>query len=90
MGGPEPLPAAMVGGMAVGELVVHGWDLGRALGLEPTWEPGVLTVVHAEVAATAGIGREMGVYGAAVPVPEEAPALDRLLGLTGRDPHWTP
>jgi uncharacterized protein (TIGR03086 family) len=90
MGGPEPLPASMVGGMAVGELVVHGWDLGRALDLEPTWAPDVLTVVHAEVAATAEIGREMGVYGASVPVPEEAPVLDRLLGLTGRDPHWTP
>jgi uncharacterized protein (TIGR03086 family) len=90
MGGSGSLPAAMVGGIAVGELVVHGWDLGRALGLEPAWDPDVLTVVHAGVLATAETGREMGVYGAAVPVPEEAPVLDRLLGLTGRDPHWTP
>jgi hypothetical protein len=28
----------------------------------------------------------MGVFAAAVAVPEEAPLLDRLLGITGREP----
>lgn len=33
--------------------------------------------------------RQMGVYGPAVPVPDDAPLQDRLLGLVGRDPHAT-
>jgi hypothetical protein len=30
--------------------------------------------------------RAIGVFGKAVPVPDDAPLLDRVLGLTGRDP----
>lgn len=88
MGGPGELPAGMVGGMAVGELVVHGWDLGRALDLRPAWDADVLEFLHGEVVATAEMGRQMGVYGPEVPVSPTAPTLDRLLGATGRDPHW--
>lgn len=88
MGGPAPLPAAMVGGMAIGELVVHGWDLGRAAELAPAWPAEVLEYLHGEVVATAALGREMGVYGPEVSVPPEAPTLDRILGVTGRDPRW--
>jgi uncharacterized protein (TIGR03086 family) len=90
MGGPTPMPAAMVGGMVVGELVVHGWDLGRALGLRPAWDEDVLAFVYRAVVATAVMGREMGVYGPEVAVPGPAPTLDRLLGVTGRNPDWAP
>lgn len=31
--------------------------------------------------------RQMGVFGPAVPVPDDAPLQDRLLGLVGRDPY---
>jgi hypothetical protein len=33
-------------------------------------------------------GRATGMYGPEVAVPAGAPTLDRILGLTGRDPAW--
>ncbi|MBB2915174.1 uncharacterized protein (TIGR03086 family) [Streptosporangium becharense] len=89
MGGPAELPASLVGGMVVGELVVHGWDLARATGQNPVWDDDLVAYVHEEVAKTAEQGREMGIYGPEVPVQVSAPMLDRVLGLTGRDPAWS-
>ncbi|WP_410876861.1 TIGR03086 family metal-binding protein [Nocardia sp. A7] len=86
MGGPTDLPASLVGGMIVGELIVHGWDLARALGTTVSWDDDLLRYVHSEVAATADQGRAMGIYGPEIPVAPDAPLLDRILGLTGRDP----
>jgi len=88
LGSPTPLPAPMIGGMVLGEFVVHGWDLARATGQEAGWDDEVLQLVHREVAKTAEQGREMGVYGERVPVPDTASVLARTLGLTGRDPNW--
>lgn len=90
MGGPMEMPADLVGGMVVGELVVHGWDLARATGQHPAWDDDLLVWLAAEVARTADVGRQMGVYGPEVAVPADAPPLDRALALTGRDPAWTP
>jgi uncharacterized protein (TIGR03086 family) len=90
LGGPMELPAAMIGGMVLGEVVVHGWDLAVATGQQPEWPVDLLEFVHEEVAKTAGQGREMGIYGPAVAVPDGAPVLHRILGSTGRDPNWRP
>jgi uncharacterized protein (TIGR03086 family) len=90
MGGPMELPASLVGGMVVGELVVHGWDLARATGKHPEWADDLLGYLHEEIAKSAEQGREMGVYGPEVAVPASSSTLDHVLGLTGRNPAWTP
>ena len=86
MGNPTEMPAAMVGGMLLGEMLVHGWDLAHATGQQSAWDNDVLEYVHREVETSAEMGRGMGIYGPAVPVPADAPLLHRILGLTGREP----
>jgi len=90
MGGPMELPASLVGGMVVGELVVHGWDLARATGQHLALDEDLLGYLHEGVANSAEQGREMGVYGPEIAVPTSSSTLDRVLGLTGRDPAWLP
>jgi uncharacterized protein (TIGR03086 family) len=79
---------SMGGGMVVTEMVVHGWDLARATGQPATWSDDVLAYVHAELVKTAELGREMGLYGPPVPVPDDAGLLERTVALTGRSPAW--
>ena len=88
MGGPMELPADLVGGMVVGELVVHGWDLARATGQRPEWDEELARYVRAEVARSAEQGRAMGIYGPEVTVPDGASDLDHALAASGRDPGW--
>lgn len=86
MGGPDPLPAPMIGGMVLGELVVHGADLAATLHLPVSWPPDVLDATLAAMTGMAVQGREMGVFGPEVPVDPDAGVLDRILAVTGRAP----
>lgn len=86
VGGPHEMPAETIGAMVLGETVVHTWDLARATGQAPSWDAELLEFLHADLVRTAPIGRDMGLYGPEVPVPSDAPLIDRILGLTGRTP----
>jgi uncharacterized protein (TIGR03086 family) len=86
--GPDETPAAVIGHMIVTELVVHSWDLAAATDQKLALDDDLLADLYEQVAAGAEQGRQMGVYGPEVPVPASAPTLDRILGLTGRDPAW--
>lgn len=88
--GPAELPAHVVGGMVVTELVVHGWDLAHATGQHATWDVDLLGFLYDEVKDHAETGRSMGVYASEVPVLSDSPLIDRIVALTGRDPRWTP
>ena len=90
-GGVE-LPGDVAALVALDELVVHGWDLAVATGQPYDPDPDLLEVVHEFVRGFSGPGQEEareGLFGPEVPVPEDAPLLDRVIGLTGRDPGWT-
>ncbi|WP_329456325.1 TIGR03086 family metal-binding protein [Streptomyces sp. NBC_01497] len=91
--GAMSMPARTVGAMVLGDLVVHGWDLARATGrpYEPAAsDAALLDEVGDRFAELAPTGRTMGVFGPEVPVAAGAHPFERLLGLTGRDPHWAP
>ncbi len=68
------------------DLAVHGWDLARATGQDETIDPTEVDTILAFAEPMGETMRENGVTGAAVPVPDDAPKQDRMLGLLGRDP----
>jgi uncharacterized protein (TIGR03086 family) len=87
------LPGEVAGLVALDELVIHGWDVARASGQAYDCEAPLLEVVHGFVAQFSGPGQEAqreGLFGPVVEVPEGAPLLDRVIGLSGRDPAWSP
>jgi uncharacterized protein (TIGR03086 family) len=87
--------------MVSDDLVLHGWDLARAIGQDDTIDPQDVERIWSGTSAippelmeqyrTPGaFGPGVEVFGPEVKVPEDAPLQDRLLGLIGRDPAWAP
>jgi uncharacterized protein (TIGR03086 family) len=91
-GGGE-VPLSSRADQQIAELVVHAWDLVKATGqgvdgLDPALAERALAWSHRLLRPEhRGPGKAFGVE---VPVPEDAPILDRLAGWFGRDPGWTP
>ncbi|MHA0289658.1 TIGR03086 family metal-binding protein [Mycobacterium sp. C3-094] len=83
-------PAQVGGRIALTEVVVHGWDLARATGRPYAVDDDVLRAVLPHVTEFASGAPVEGLFAAAVPVSDDAPLLDRVIALTGRDPAWTP
>jgi len=87
--GGVPLPGAVAGLVAADELVIHGWDLARATGQEYAPDEGALRAAYEFLLAAAEDEDRGGeLFGPVVPVPDDAPLLDRAVGLSGRDPGW--
>lgn len=84
------LPSAVVGTMTLCELVLHAWDLARGLGETVTWDDALLEEAHEALGRLTPLGRQMGAFGPAVEVAPDAPMLDRVVTVAGRDPSWKP
>lgn len=84
------LPSELAGVIALNEVVVHGWDLAMATGQPYRVDQPQLDVVHGFVRSSAEQNPEgtPGLFGRPVSVPDDAPLLDRVIGLAGRDPAW--
>lgn len=89
VGGVE-LPAHTAAVVALDELVLHGWDLSRASGQPYDVDQASVQVCLEFVAAAARPEGVPGLFGPPVDVPADAPPLDQLVGLSGRDPAWAP
>jgi uncharacterized protein (TIGR03086 family) len=88
--GTMPGAAALAG--YIGEVSTHTWDLAVATGQSPAWDDAVLADALAAVRRKLPAAqRPAGVpFADAVPVPDDAPPIDRLVGWQGRDPAWRP
>lgn len=88
--GGQDIPGEIAGVIALDEVIVHGWDLAVATGQGFACEPGLAEAAlgFVEPAVERNPEGTPGLFGPPVPVPPDAPVLDRLLGLTGRDPAW--
>ncbi|MFD5825700.1 TIGR03086 family metal-binding protein [Lentzea sp. NPDC060358] len=82
------LPGEVAAAVALDEIVLHGWDLARATGQDFAVDADLLQVVHGFVSSIGPDDRDGSLFGAVVEVDSNAPLLDRVLGLSGRDPHW--
>lgn len=84
------------------ELTVHTWDLATATGQQPDWDDTVVTAALAarhflpaenrralfeEISTAMGFDEVAIPFAEAVPVPDDAPAIDRLVAWNGRDPN---
>ena len=73
------------------DLPQHGWDLAVATGQDPTMDPDEVELLWGSLTGDPrnwDWQRANGWYATPVPVPEDAPLQDRVLGLLGRDPKW--
>lgn len=63
------------------------YDIAKFIGADTTMPDDLVQGLWDHIAPEAEQWRQMGVFGAAVEVPQSAPLQDRLLGLTGRRPR---
>lgn len=86
----QPWSGAQMAEFMIMELAGHGLDL--ALATEQPLRPDD-ELMATTFRLTAAMGDNLRVpkmMGPAVPVPADAPLVDRFLGLIGRDPNWSP
>ncbi|MFD8755594.1 TIGR03086 family metal-binding protein [Kitasatospora sp. NPDC059577] len=85
--GGSPVPAVGIARMLVLELLLHGWDVARATGVEIEVDEELAVLVGEIVAENAELYRQYEGFAGAVALPDDAPAWDRALAASGRDPH---
>ena len=89
--GPIDLPAPVAAQVALNEVVVHGWDLARAIGRNYDADPAAVATCTGFVASfEAPADADGGLFGPRVDVGADAEPIDRLVGLAGRQPDWAP
>ncbi|ORV82276.1 hypothetical protein AWC11_24165 [Mycobacterium interjectum] len=72
------------------DVLVHTWDLARAVGADDRLDPAWCELCYAGLPADPRALRSSGMFGAPVRLPGESDAQARLLARLGRDPCWSP
>ncbi len=80
-------PATGAAMLNLEEVVVHNWDIAKAIGHELLIDPEVGQMIYDwGVSIPLDDFRDHGAFGPEVPVSESASVVDRLVGLLGRQP----
>lgn len=87
--GTNPLNQA-IDSFYTSDVLMHTWDLARATGQDDQLDADECAALLAGMEPMEQVLRDSGQYGPRVPVPDDAPVQDRLLGFIGRDPSWQP
>lgn len=74
------------GKIVLTELVVHGWDIAKAVGRPADMPEEAVRHCYEHVAVFVPNAPVPSLWGPAVDVPADAPLLDRVVGITGRTP----
>jgi uncharacterized protein (TIGR03086 family) len=82
------MPGAQLRGLRITDLLVHQWDLARAIGVNETLDPDVVQLVWDDISPMAPVIAQLGVFGngPSGTVPDDALLQERLLDLLGRRP----
>ena len=81
------MPKHLAMGLATADVLLHGWDLARAIGADETLPAAAVEGVHMGLArAPEEMIRNPQVFGPVIEVPADASAQDKLLGFSGRQP----
>ena len=87
------MPGEIAGIVALDEVLAHGWDIARATGQPYEADREHVELCIQTMGPQPGEERPVGddvAFGRPVPVADDAPPIDRLAGILGRDPAWTP
>ena len=84
------MPPPAIGELGLIEVLLHGWDVARATGQSLHVSDDLGAELLRCLQPTLDQGREFDVYGPEVTVPADASSFTRALGLSGRDPNWSP
>ncbi len=87
-GGPfNGMPKHQLLGIAVGDLLIHSWDLACAIGGDRTLPDEAVEAVHLGLSRLPPqMMRSPNMFGPEIEVPADASAQDKLLGFVGRQP----
>ena len=73
-------------GIAVADQLLHGWDLAKATHQDTTMPNGLPEAAYELIHGRFTDEQRKGVFKPEVPIRDDAPAQDKLLAYTGRDP----
>jgi uncharacterized protein (TIGR03086 family) len=83
-----PVPGVVASVIYTNEFVLHAWDLAKATGQSPEWDPEMLAAPLANMRRAVPAEPRGGQvpFGPVVEVHEDAPDIDKLVGWYGRRP----